>query len=742
MSNELLASKVVVFEEEPKVRGVASAPTAVVGAVGLAADGPFDTAVLCNSFDEYQETFGGITASSTLSLAVMGFFENGGSQIWCSRVNPGSPSKASVIINKTTYPDALAGTVVSSVAPPFDLEVYDSLSIQVVTPTGTYPYTLSFEGYPARLIAGADGPYALADNQTLTLLVNGESHTVTFTTGQFVDIAEATAEEVVDAINAAIPSVEATVYGGTSVLISTRRLGTSASLQATAGTATALGFVGSASSGSGSVADIDAVTASDVQAMLVGLGASTIVAAADVTDPAPGMSLATVGFGSGYSIQVSGSAATTMGFDNGVHTGVSGTALVLEAFKLEAIEAGDAGNSLTAEVYFPQNYGAQAFDLQIRGPNGLDETFNSLTRIPGDARYIEDIVNDPTTGSQAVRATNNLVNNPGLRADFNSNDPKPFTGGSDGGISDADFIGTESNKRGLYSLDNVQDLSILIVPGRATSAVHNAMLTYCEQHRDGTAFAILDPPAGMSADDIVTYVSTTASLENASEYGAIYWPRVRVSNPNKSLFGPGSTIVVPPSGILAGVYARTDGASPGGVYVPPAGIEAGRLFGVLGFETEETLDERKRDIVYPHRINPLTTSPGLPKYIDGSRTLKGSGSFPFIAERRGVIFIERSLKQGLQFARHKNNTAELRAQVRRTITAFLLAQMNNGAFASKEPSKAFFVDVSDQLNTPSVITAGKLIARVGLATNKPAEYVILQISQDTRALEAELAAAG
>jgi hypothetical protein len=70
------------------------------------------------------------------------------------------------------------------------------------------------------------------------------------------------------------------------------------------------------------------------------------------------------------------------------------------------------------------------------------------------------------------------------------------------------------------------------------------------------------------------------------------------------------------------------------------------MFGVLGFETDEVLEERKRDLVYPKRINPLTTGPGLPRYIDGSRTLKGDGNFPYVAERRGVIFIERSLKQG------------------------------------------------------------------------------------------------
>lgn len=80
--------------------------------------------------------------------------------------------------------------------------------------------------------------------------------------------------------------------------------------------------------------------------------------------------------------------------------------------------------------------------------------------------------------------------------------------------------------------------------------------------------------------------------------------------------------------------------------------------------------------------------------------------------------------------------------MRWTITAFLLTQMNNGAFRSREPDKMLFVDVSDTLNTPSVIFAGKLIAREGLATNKPVEFIILRIGQDTRALEAELAAAG
>jgi hypothetical protein len=92
----------------------------------------------------------------------------------------------------------------------------------------------------------------------------------------------------------------------------------------------------------------------------------------------------------------------------------------------------------------------------------------------------------------------------------------------------------------------------------------------------------------------------------------------------------------------------------------------------------------------------------MPPFVDGSRTLKAGGNFPYIGERRGVIFIKGEIKRLVQFARHKNNTEGLRAQVRRTITAFLLTQMNNGAFRSREPAKAFFVDVSETLNTPSV----------------------------------------
>src|SRR6185436_1010197 len=147
-------------------------------------------------------------------------------------------------------------------------------------------------------------------------------------------------------------------------------------------------------------------------------------------------------------------------------------------------------------------------------------------------------------------------------------------------------------------------------------------------------------------------------------------------------------------------------------YNAPAGIENGILQGCVGFETDEVLEEAKRDLVYPKRINPLTTFPGAPRHIDGSRTLKGGGNFPSVPERRGVIFIEQSVKGGLQFARHKNNDEELRNTVQRTVEAFLIIQMKNKAFRTQDASTAFYVDFGDGLNPPSVQFAGQLIGRI------------------------------
>jgi phage tail sheath protein FI len=723
MSGQLLSSKVVVVEEEPRVRGIPAVPTSIAGAVGVTERGPIGEPVLCSSFEEFEARFGGFTADSDLALAAMGFFENGGTQLWVVRtVHYGDvqdPATQTALRGWAWLTAGAADPTPAEVlgAPVQRVFVQDGDTL-VLSVDGGPPATATVVATQAELISAGVFPTAFAGGEVLDVRVMGMDQSVAF------DAVDQSVEQVAARMNEQLQLVSVTVDAG-QLRLRTDLGGTDIRLEVVGGDANAaLAFPAGEVAGAGNVA----------MSAEVGLDEIAAIVAADVPgvvaeEVEGALRLRTVSTGAAASIQVDPTSTLDdqLGLDNDPHLGAEGGAA--NALRVEGKDPGAFANRLEVEVRPPTGGEARFFDLAVIEDGVYREVFANVTMTPGEVRHVEAVLNDTRSGSVLVRVIDQaLPGSPALDIQTAS-----LAGGDDGlvGLDDNDFIGSEVGKTGLRALDTVQDLSLLLVPGRATSATHNAMVSYCEQVREGLVFAVLDPPAAMSATDIIDYVTTTAALGNLSEHAAIYWPRVKVLNPSRSVFGSSDQLVVAPSGIIAGVCSRADGARPGGVYDPPAGIDKGRMFGVLGFETDEVLEERKRDLVYPKRINPLTTGPGLPRYIDGSRTLKGDGNFPYVAERRGVSFIERSLKQGLQFARHKNNTEGLRAQVRRTITAFLLTQMNNGAFRSREPDKAFFVDVSDTLNTPSVIFAGKLIARVGLATNKPAEFIILRISQDT-----------
>ena len=737
MSGELLSSKVVVVEEEPRVRGIVSAPTSIAAAIGVAQRGPLDKAVLCSSFEEFQTIFGGFAVGADLPLAVMGFFENGGGQIWCVRtchhtdiVSPLSATAARAVAYLTSIGAPAPAFANGTFPAPFRLEDGDKLTIAMNGDS----QSAVFYGKPAYLDSGKE-TFALSDGMTLLVRIDSAPvQTIRLQAGDFNTISKATASELAAAMNEQLEGASASVVGG-KVRVSSDLKGTLSRVEITGGTAAGvLAFPEIAATGTGNVGNIHAITVIEAQLVIESAMAGLLVSSI----PGGFLTIRTVASGPNASLQVMPMSTPGFGFDNAIHQGLASGSV--NALRVEGKDPGSYGNRIEIEVRTPVSGEVGAFDFAIVEDGVYREVFPSLRMTPGHLRYVETVLNNEKSGSTLIRVIDQLVaGSPSLGIQSVS-----LSGGDDGltGLDDTDFIGSALGQTAMRALDRIQDVSLLLIPGKATEGVHNAMLRYCEVERDGNLFAILDPPTGMSAVEMIGYVESTAKLLNLSEFGAIYWPRLKVLNPSKSVFGGQDKIIVPPSGILAGVFARTDAARPGGIYDPPAGIDAGRMFGVVGFETDEVLEERKRDLVYPKRINPLTTGPGLPRFIDGSRTLKGDGNFPYVAERRGVIFIERSLKLGLQFARHKNNTEGLRATVRRTITSFLLTQMNNGAFRSREPKSAFFVDVSEQLNTPTVIFAGKLIARVGLATNKPAEYIVLRISQDTRALEAELAGAG
>lgn len=751
MSNALLSSKIVVTEEPPRISTFASRPTAVLGMVGITERGPIGKAVLCTSFEEFANVFGGYTLESKDTVAaVEGFYEEGGQFLWFTRtcrytdINDPDSAEALTATGEIDTVGATAGAavVLGNLTQTFSLADGDTL---VVSVDGAADDTSTFNAGPAQVTSALAQPFVLADGQTLTISIDGEPvQTVTFNTAEFVDITLATALEVAAVINAETTDILAEVTGGNNVrLRNTRGIGTGFDIEVTGGTAAAaFNFTAGVQTGTGDAADAAAVTVAELKTLF-----EADITGITVTNVSGAVQIATTATGAARSLQIKAASTldTKLGLSNLIAYG-NDLATATPTLRVDAKYPGEYGNDVTVRIAAASSGDADRFNLLVLEDGFVKEQFPNLTMDDAALGYVEDVINaEPGNGGSLLISVTDLDAALGSATlDRPANGDTSLAGGTNGltNIGDVHFVGSEIAKNGLRALDVAEDITLLAVPARATAVVANAMLTYCEVTRNGTMLAIIDPPAGLTAQGMVAYVESALLLE-ASEYGAVYFPRVKVLNPNTTLFGVDDAITVPPSGHVAGRISRTDNSAPGGIYQPPAGLSGGRFSSIVGLEilagneVSETFDVTKRDLLYPKRINPISEVTGG-RIIDGVRTLKSTGNFPTIAERRGVIFIERTIKANLEQYRFRNNDDALRAEVTRSVEAFLIQQMNVGAFRSNNPRTAFSVDFGEGLNPPSVVFAGQLIGRIGLATQKPAEFVILKFTQDTRALEQEI----
>lgn len=733
---QFLASSVQVIEEPPSIRTLPDLATAIPAFVGLSERGPLHSPTIITSFDDYRRLFGSFVAGYEMPLAVRHFFLNGGRQAVIVRVLEGAPVESAVtLLTEASAPTA--GTVLGSVVGPFDLEPGDDLDIDV---DGGGPATATFTAAAGAATSVNTEPFALNDLDDLLVSVDGGApQTIVFNTAEFALIGAATAAEVAAVINAEIVGASATVSVGAVVITSDLR-GTDSSIEITGGAAAAaFAFPAGPQNGTGNVANIDAVTVAEVktivEAAVAGCTVSNDAGAARITSN-------TTGPTSSVLVQASSTADDEIGFDNATHLGTTGAAA--PTLNVEASSPGTWGDDLSIKIEPPtsgNDTGAAAeFNLTVIKNGVIEETWPNVTLLPTAPNYVETIVNDPTTGSGLITVEDQLVavsppdNRPNGSATVGGV-TTALTGGSDGAaLTDATFTGGGDPDKGMNSLESA-NITLLAIPDRATVAVQAEMITFCETVRNFGVFAVFDPPAGSSLAGIRAH---KASLPDSEMYG-LYWPRITIPNPDSAVFGSDTEIVVAPSGAIMGMMARNDSGTLVGPFGQPAGVEAGLLLSVLGVEERDVLRSSNRDLIFPERINPITrleTGGGI--FVDGARTGKGNGNFPSIGERRGVSYIEQTLKQGLQFVRHQNNTPDLRGSVHRTVRGFLMTLTRNGCFATKEPQSAFVVDADVPgrgINNASVRAQGKLFVRVGVATAKPAEYVVILVSQDTRALQ-------
>jgi phage tail sheath protein FI len=254
----------------------------------------------------------------------------------------------------------------------------------------------------------------------------------------------------------------------------------------------------------------------------------------------------------------------------------------------------------------------------------------------------------------------------------------------------------------------IDEIAIVAAPGCTDRVVLQALSSHCEKL--GDRIAIFDGPLETTS---LSLKPGEGNLPASSNYAAFYYPWIEVEKDK----------YVPPSGHIAGVYARVDAQR--GVHKAPAN-EA--ILGAIGLKY--ALTRAKQDDLNPQGVNCIRSLNGR-ILVWGARTWGGkdNNEFKYINTRRLFNYLRESIDEGTQWAVFEPNGPELWAKIRRSVIAFLTMAWRSGALFGNTPEEAFFVQCDEETNPPEVRNVGQLVVKVGVAMTQPAEFVIFELSQ-------------
>lgn len=345
------------------------------------------------------------------------------------------------------------------------------------------------------------------------------------------------------------------------------------------------------------------------------------------------------------------------------------------------------------------------FNVNVYMKQELVEVFENLSNDKENENYFVNILNE-TSEFISVDPTTDKV----LATTLTS---KEFIGGDDNfaSITSSDYTGAN----GLLSLDLVKDVNIVAIPGQSDEAIALALLGYCDNRND--CFAIIDSPTGADLEAVKTHREKLGGTN-----GAYYYPWGKIVDP----LGSSSKTLksCPPSGHIMGVYARTD--SNRGVYKTPAGEEC-VVRGFVDLETKVPFNVI--DILNPLGINTIISKPNKGIVVWGGRTLASDPAKRYVSDVRYDLMVRGSLYEGTQWAVFEPNNENLWAQVDTSLRSFLDLQWRSGALRGTSAEQAYYVKCDEELNSENVINNGMLVAEIGYAKQKPAEFVIIRIVQ-------------
>jgi hypothetical protein len=308
--------------------------------------------------------------------------------------------------------------------------------------------------------------------------------------------------------------------------------------------------------------------------------------------------------------------------------------------------------------------------------------------------------------------------------------------------------GAQQRRSGLSLLEEVDEVSIVAAPARSDAASHAALLAHCEKM--GNRVAICDPPLDVPNTELLKIVETAAIPAKgkdkdkdkgagsapadagpkpggglrpptaASGLATLYFPWLYVAD---ALNPKGDLVAVPPSGIVAGMWARADRER--GVHKAPANMIPN---GALNLTYRVTSAEQAG--LNSMGINCFRWFPTEGIVLWGARTLADQDSqWRYVNVRRLTIMIEESIKSATGWVVFEPNDRTLWKTIRSEITGFLTSVWRDGALFGATADEAFFVKCDEETNPQETIDMGQVITVVGLKPVKPAEFIIFRICQ-------------
>ncbi|HEX2086785.1 MAG TPA: phage tail sheath subtilisin-like domain-containing protein [Solirubrobacteraceae bacterium] len=366
--------------------------------------------------------------------------------------------------------------------------------------------------------------------------------------------------------------------------------------------------------------------------------------------------------------------------------------------------------------------GHPTFTVRVTSGDKTEE-FPAVTVVPGP-KYLPTVIN---TSSELVRVADTGSLLPASNRVLQSAEGLKPAKRQNPALAPEDLRGSPDQRTGIWALSTAHGVTTVCVPDAMSIAVddagnpdaeelteiQNEVSAFCQAHG---AMAIFDPPPlAITPQEVKAYRTGAPS----NRFTTLYWPWIKVSNP----LG-GDPIAVPPSGHVAGVWARTDEER--GVFKAPANEE---LRGAVDLAYH--VDDTEQSDMNQRGINAIRFFPGRGIRIWGARTLSGEvePEWTYLNVRRLFNYLSASILRGTQWAVFEPNDEALWVSLRVSVSNFLTTVWRTGALFGASPSEAFFVKCDAETNPPEERDIGKVNIVVGVAPVKPAEFVIFQISQ-------------